>query len=273
MSDRLSVLPAVSLEAAPNPLQAEFIEVKNPGPKGPKPQEGDKGKEATPQVDVGDKLFNQVLSIKPNEIGQGFRDAQAAAQKFMTVADKGEALKQGAPAFEAAIAKSDSEYISAIAKYSPDYNEKRSAVRDKQTKLVISMEGLKQAVGSVPEDKKESVSHLIALASDDTISPALKANLRKELDKYPGLLKSFDSAETAINAEAKAEEAMVKAAAPLMQAAREQAATRYIYAHAMELAGEGAKAYLLKQEGKTKMNDAAFEFLDAPKPPSHILKA
>jgi len=277
MNDRIAVLPAVSLEAAQNPLAAEFIEIKSQKPSAgadrtPQAAPADKTPQ-TPQVDVGDKLFNRILSVKPNEVGEGFRDAQAAAKTFMTVADKTQALEKGAPAFEAAIAKSDSEYIGAIAKYSPEYLAKRHTVGEAQTKMVMTMQGFEATVGRLPEDKKETVGHLIALAQDDNVSPAMKAGLRKELDKYPGVLKAFDAADASIKVVETAQQAMEKAAQPLMQAAYEQAATRYIYAHAMELGGAGGRAVIMKQEGKSKIDDAANEYLDAPKPPSHIQQA
>jgi hypothetical protein len=270
MTDRVSLLPAVTIEAAPDPLQAQFIEIAQ---NGQPPAKGADAHSDAPKIDVGDALFNSALNIDRKQIvGQGFKDSLAASKAFMAPGDKTEALAKGAPAFEAAIKQSDADYISAIAKYSPDYDQKRHDLGDAQMAAVMTMEGLKGAFKSVPEERQEEVSHLIALASDKNTSTALKASVLKEMDQFPGMRKSYETTQTALDAEQKALGEMTKAAQPLVHAAYEQAATRYLYAHAMELGGEKAKGYLLKQEGESKITDAYFEYLDEPKPPKPMLK-
>ncbi len=221
-----------------------------------------------PKIDVGDAVFNSALSVKPTDIGQGFRDAQTAAKAFMAVPDKAEALAKGAPAFEAAIKQSDSDYISAIAKFSPEYDEKRQDVKDKLQQVVEDTAVLKETFSKVPEEKQEVAEHLVGLAMDNHISPALKAAVLKEMDQFPGLRPAVEATNKSMATEEKALEAMKTAAEPMVKAAYDQTATRYIYAHAMELGGEKGKAYLMKEEGKSKMDDAYFEYLDEPKPPN-----
>ena len=268
MTDRVSVqstLPDVTIEAAsPTPLQAQLIEV-NAKPK---------AAEAAPEKpQSGDKLFNEVFAIKPTDIGQGFQDAQAAAKAFMTVPDTAEALTKTAPAFEAAIKKSDSEYISTIAKFSPDYNLAKRAVGESQFTAMEASMGLKSAFANIPDDKKQEVQQIMSLLTGEAASPALKTSLHKELEKYPEFVKNFDKTDAAMKVVETNTVKLLKAAEPMIHASREEAATRFIYAHAMELAGDGGKAVLLKQEGMSKITDAATEFLHAPKPPEHILRA
>ena len=268
MTDRASaILPEVSFDATPstphNALawspQAQYMEVKD---KAPAPQQ---------KIETGDAMFNQVLSIKSTEGGQGFADAQAAAKAFVGVADKGQALEQGKPAFEAAIQKSDQEYVSTIAKFAPDYNVARRDVIVAMGTAMEAKEGLQGAFGKVPEDKKEDVKNMIALLGSET-SPGLKAALRKDLSQYPGLVQNFDVTHKAFDGVAAAEKNMVHAAQPMVKAARDEAATRYIYAHALELGGDTGRAVILKQEGQDKMNQAAIDYLGAPKPPAKSLK-
>ncbi|MBU6450916.1 MAG: hypothetical protein KGS72_04000 [Cyanobacteria bacterium REEB67] len=277
MTDRVSVqsvLPEVSFDAAPSPLQAQFIEIKATHQATPEKSASDKTGKVGPgdRTSTGDKLFDEITAIKGKDLGQGFKDAQSAAAAFMTVPDKTEALQKGAPAFEAAIKTSDSNFISAIAKYSPDYNIARSDVGDAQVKAVMATDALKESFKKIPEDKQESVQQMMSLLQSDT-SPALKASLRKELGQYPEFLKNYDKTEAAMQGVATSVQKMEHAAQPIMLAAREEAATRYIYAHAFELAGEKGKAYQMKQEGQGKLADAAEEYLGVPKPPKNILTA
>jgi hypothetical protein len=265
MTDRVSVqsvLPEVSFDAAPSPLQAQFIEIKATHPAQAEKAPSDKTTTAAPsdKSSTGDKLFDEVTSIKGKDLGQGFKDAQAAAKAFMSVPDKTEALQKSAPAFEAAIKTSDSNFISAIAKYSPDYNIARSDVRDAQMKALMATEALKETFKKIPEDKQESVQQMMSLLQGDA-SPALKASLRKELGKYPEFLKNYDKTDVAMQGVESAVQKMEKAAQPIMLAARDEAATRYIYSHAFELAGDKGKAYQMKQ------------YLGVPKPPKHVLTA
>jgi hypothetical protein len=271
MTDR-AILPALEVATTNEALQAQFIEIAQKGQTPHKAADTTKGADA-PKVDVGDAVFNSALSIKPTEIGEGFREAQAAAKTFMATPDKADALAKGAPAFEAAIKQSDSDYIGAIAKYSPEYNVKRQDVVEALGRVAESVGGLKTVISKVPEEQQEKVGHMVELALDPTISPALKASILKEMDQYPGLRQAAASTSDAIGGENKAMKAMTEAAQPLIKAAYDQTATRYIYAHAMELGGDKAKAYLMKEEGKSKMDDAYFEYLDKPKPPSPTLKA
>ena len=265
MTDRVSPLPDLSVDTTPGPLQAQFIEIAQSGTTPAKGAEAPKG-------DAADSLFTSVLAAKLTDYGEGVRDAQAAAKAFVAIPDKAEALAKGAPAFEAAIKQSDADYISAIAKYSPDYDQKRHDVEAAQMPVVMAVQGLKEAFTKVPEEKQEEVGHLVALAMDKNTSAALKASVLKEMDQFPGLRKSVEAVQSTSAAEEKAVGEMTKAAQPLMHAAYEQAATRYIYAHAMELGGETGKAILMKQEGRTKITDASYEFLDQPKPPDPMLK-
>jgi hypothetical protein len=266
MTDRAIEIPAVSLEAAPNPLTAQYVEIAQ------KTHTPAKTADA-PKVDVGDAVFNAVLSLKPTEFGPAFKDAQTAAKAFMANPDKADALTKGTPAFEAAIKQSDADYISAISKYSPEYLQKRHDLVGTQQTSVQNMEVLTGVVKQISEDKQQEVQQLIALASDPNTSAALKASVRKEMDQFPGLGKSFDTALTSLKVTETAFQAMEKAAEPLVHAAAEQTATRYVYAHALELGGDKGKGYLMKEEGKSKMDDAYFEYLDKPKDPPPLLKA
>jgi len=266
MTDRIVPTAAESAEAPPNPLRAQFIDIMQKGEQAPKSTD-------RPKEEVGDALFNAVLAAKPTDFGQGVRDAQTAAKAFTEEPDKAKALAKGAPVFEAAIKQSDADYISAIAKYSPEFNQKKLALESSQLAVVMDMRALQGSFSRVPEDKQGAVARMIALASDSDTSAGLTAALRVEMGKYPGLLENVDKLKTAMDAEESAEKAMDKAAQPLMHAAYEEAATRYIYAHALELCGKTSEAFTLKEEGKGKVDQAYFEFLDKPVPPKNVQEA
>jgi len=259
--------PAANVEAAPSPLAAQFVEIQTQTTQG-------KGSGAV-KPDQGDAFFQALIAVNPAETAQGFRDAQATAKAFVEDGpDKSQALAKESAAFEAAIKQSDADYMTAIVKFSPAYDQKKHDLGGEQQQVVEALVGIKAFVADqVPEEDRTRVAEMINLASSKGTSPELKTAVLKAMDQYPGLRQVFETAQTAVDNEQKGEAELRTAAKPLLHAASEEAATRYIYAHAMEVGGETGRAVLEKQEAQSKMDDAYFEFLEIPKPPKPLLKA
>ncbi len=105
-----------------------------------------------------------------------------------------------------------------------------------------------------------------ALLLDDAVPRETKEHLRGALKDYPGMLDSVDNLLKLKERGEKAQEALATAQKPLLDAAMSQAATRFVYAKALEQGKDIGTSLRVKQEGEEIWQRALSKITGAPMP-------
>lgn len=223
-------------------------------------------KRAQPKEDA----ITYLAKINPDQLGPGMKQAREAALQLAGEKDMKGAAASYEPKFEAAVKQTDKDYADAVAENWGKLGLARRDVMFKGSAFMGSVQSLNANIQELPEEKRKEVSTMVNLMQSDTLSPSLAAELRKEVGKYPDVLKSFDVAKASENQLKAASEALVKAQEPLLKAAGEQAMARYTLAEVKGLQGETSVSVLLKQEAKELFNKTQGQIIGKPiesKPP------
>lgn len=207
-------------------------------------------KPAQPKEDA----ITYLAKINPDQLGPGMKQAREAAVQLAGEKDMKGAAASYEPKFEAAVKQSDKDYADSVAENWGKLGLARRDVMFKGSAFMGSVQSLNANIQELPEEKRKEVSTMVNLMQSDTLSPSLAAELRKEVGKYPDVLKSFDVAKASENQLKAASEALVKAQEPLLKAAGEQAMARYTLAEVKGLQGETSLAVLMKQEARELFN-------------------
>lgn len=207
-------------------------------------------KPAHPKEDA----ITYLAKINPDQLGPGMKQAREAAVQLAGEKDMKGAAASYEPKFEAAMKQTDKDYADSVAEYWGKLGLARRDVMFKGSAFMGSVQSLNANIQELPEEKRKEVSTMVNLMQSDTLSPSLAAELRKEVGKYPDVLKSFDVAKASENQLKAASEALVKAQEPLLKAAGEQAMARYTLAEVKGLQGETSVSVLLKQEARELFN-------------------
>jgi len=139
--------------------------------------------------------------------------------------------------------------------------------------FMSTVQGLNENLKEVPEEKREGIAGMINLMRKDDLSPGLRAELRKSVGEYPDVLKSFDTAKAAETNMKKANEAVLTAQEPMLKAATEQAASRYVMAQVLEMSGKSSEAFMLKQKAQEQYNKTTGDIIGQPVTPKPLLRA
>jgi len=248
-------------------MTADLVEIKNkPQKTQPAAEEADKAVKPKDEIQMA-------LDIPRDKIGPGMQQSQEAVKDFVQAKRAGsasDALTQTAPKFEAAIAQSDKDFGNTMGEKWAALNSARREVARTQSIGMMEQQKAKSIIGQLDPEKRNSAMAMTGLMMDKSVPKETKDHLRGVLKNYPGLLESVDKMVAIDKQGEQATKAMQQAQEPLLKAAQEQAATRIIYAKAMEQAGETGKSVLMRQEGETVYRDAESKILgrqsEPPKP-------
>ncbi len=234
--------------------------------------EGDKA--AAPDDKKQDKdILKYLISLPPEKLGPGLNLARDAAKELSLESDAKQAAARFVPKFEAAVKQTDQDYVDTVASQWGDLSLARRDVSFKASSFMTKVQGLNANLKEVPEEKREKLATMINLMQNDDLSPALAAELRKSVGEYPDVLKSFDIAKAAEVNLKKATEAVQKAQEPLLKAAGEQAASRYVMAQVLEMSGKSSDAFMLKQKALEQYNKTTGDIIGQPVAPKPLLQA
>lgn len=248
-------------------MTAELVEIKNKPQKAQvQPEEADKAVKPKDEIQMA-------LDIPRDKIGPGMQQSQEAVKDFVQAKRTGsasDALVQTAPKFEAAIAQSDKDFGTTMGEKWAALNSARREVARTQSIGMLEQQKAKSIIEHIDPEKRNSAMAMTGLMMDKAVPKETKDHLRGVLKNYPGLLESVDKMVAIDKQGEQATKAMQQAQEPLLKAAQEQAATRIIYAKALEQAGETGKSVLMRQEGETVYRDAESKILgrqsEPPKP-------
>lgn len=226
----------------------------------------DRRSDATEKIQPN--ALENVLQIPKEQIGPGAEMAQAAAKQYLEDRAQGkDALSSGAPQFEAAIAQSDKDFQTAKTETWPAIQMALMNGAALEAQGMREMQRAKGIVGNIDGDKQQSVSAMTGMMLDKAVSPEMKETLRAELKQYPGLLESIDRMTDNAAKQSLAADALKEAQKPLMQAALETAATRMIYAKAMEMSGNTGQSVVMKGEAARAYEEAMRQLKGGEKKP------
>lgn len=248
-------------------MAADVVEIKN------KPQKPQTAPEAADKAAKPKDEWQMVMELPKDKVGPGMQQSQEAVKDFVQAKSAGnatDALSQTAPKFEAAISQSDKDFGNTMGEKWAALNSARREVSKAQSLGMLEQQKAKTIIGQIDPEKRNSAMAMTGLMMDKAVPKETKDHLRGVLKNYPGLLESVDKMVAIDKQGEQATKAMQQAQEPLLKAAQEQAATRIIYAKAMEQAGETGKSILMRQEGETVYKEAESKILgrqsEPPKP-------
>ena len=211
-------------------------------------------------------ILQGLLSLPKDKLSAGLSITADAAREFADSPDKKAALEKTTPKFQAGMEQSDKDFGKAMG---DNWSTLLSARREVTTVQSLSMRENMDAAAKakeIPEDKRRSVMGMSALLLDDAVPRETKEHLRGALKDYPGMLQSVDNLLKLKERGGKAQEAMEAAQKPLLDAAMSQAATRFVYAKALEQGKDIGSSLRVKQEGEEIWQRALSKITGAPMP-------
>ncbi len=232
--------------------------------KSAKPENGDKQ-----TVDV----LKYLADMKADGLGPGLTLARQAAIDLRAEVDPAKAAAAYEDRVSKAITQSDVDYGDSVAKNWGGLSLARRDYMMKMSTFAGSVANLNASIKETPEEKQSELSGMVSLLQKDDLAPGLKSELRKEMGKYPEVLKNFDSAKAAEKEGKEAYKEVQKMQEPLLKAAGEQAATRYVMATLKEMEGKSGEAVLLKQEARQMFEKSRGLIIGEPvkaKPPLRV---
>lgn len=191
-------------------------------------------------------LFELVAGVKSDNLGPGMKMAQEATRDYLKDHDAATFTSK----LEKAAGQTDVDYAGAVAAHWGDLNLARKNMVMHVTDFATKNQSLKETVEALPDDKQQTVKGLIGLAMAGQVSDEFKKSIASELKQYPDVASGLSGLIKSKEELGKAAEAMAKAEQPLLDAATEQAQSRYLQAQLKEQNGDKAEAYLMRQKAR-----------------------
>lgn len=180
--------------------------------------------------------------------GPGMTEAKAASDQLIKEPNKATALPKYKGRFEDAIATSDKNYFDIEKKQSPVIANAELNYGMAITRLTDSVSSFEKEIEKLPPDAQKKAQQLKLDLADPAKTGKAQQRFANDFKDYPDFVNSTGKLISDAKAEELAESDLTTARKPLIDAAREEALTRYIYKRAADLAGNATLSRSVGEE-------------------------
>lgn len=203
--------------------------------------------------------------------GPGMTEAKAISDQLIKEPNKATALPKYKGRFEDAIATSDKNYFDIEKKQSPVIATAELNYGMAITRLTDSFSSFKKEIEKLPPDAQKQAKQLQTELADPAKTAKAQQRFANDFKDYPDFVSSTSKLISDSKAEQQADSELSTARKPLIDAAREEALTRYVYKRAADLAGNATLSRSVGEEALLMAQRAAeIEQKEKPKAGSLI---
>jgi hypothetical protein len=184
-------------------------------------------------------------------------EAKAVSDQLIKEPNKATALPKYKGRFEDAIATSDKNYFDVEKKQSPIIATAELNYGMAITRLTDSVGTFKKEIEKLPPDAQKKAQQLQTDLAEPAKTGKAQQRFANDFKDYPDFVNSTGKLISDAKAEELAESDLTTARKPLIDAAREEALTRYIYKRAADLAGNATLSRSVGEEALLMAQRAA----------------
>lgn len=228
--------------------------------------------DAKPQSDVPASVRNKALSEINNfikapadSLSPVLLDGQTMVRNFMAEKDKSGALPKYESRASQIMQKSDQAYVDTKEKQAPIIRKAEQAYITENSVFKAAVDEMHEKMNKLPKPVREQANKLLDVIDEQGDNPVTRAKIKEQFKDHPSLVESMNEAIDARGRYIKADKALDDARFPLIQAALEQAETRFLFQRMCQLGGNKGKAERYSDEGEL-LKDNYYRLVNQDKP-------